>query len=107
LDAADVNAAATPSSDRIAIEAVAEDASAEAAEPEPEEPAPALAAAVEALRAKKPEDYDMSPDAQLFKKYAETLYDSRTHNVTTPDDAAVFPYRLGSYYVYEANNKTK
>jgi len=49
----------------------------------------------------------MSPEALLFKKYAETLYDSRTHNVTTPDDAAVFPYRLGSYYVYEANNKTK
>ena len=104
LDAADANAAAAAAPE---VKAVAEDASAEAAEPEPEEPAVALAAAVEALRAKKPEDYDMSPDAQLFKKYAETLYDSRTHNVTTPDDAAVFPYRLGSYYVYEANNKTK
>lgn len=104
LDAADANAAAAATPEG---QAAAEDASAEAAEPEPEEPAPALAAAVEALRAKKPEDYDMSPDAQLFKKYAETLYDSRTHNVTTPEDAAVFPYRLGSYYVYEANNKTK
>jgi hypothetical protein len=49
----------------------------------------------------------MSPDARLFKKYAETLYGSRTHNVTTPEDVEVYPYRVGSYYVYEANNKTK
>lgn len=104
LEAADTNADSAASSTG---EAASDKDSAEAAEPESEEPAPALAAAVEALREKKPEDYDMSSEARLFKKYAETLYDSRTHNITTPDDAAVFPYRLGSYYVYEANNKTK
>ena len=104
LDAADSDAADDASS---AAQAAADAEAAKAAQQDSDEPAPTLTAAVETLREKKPEDYDMSPEARLFKKYAETLYSSRTHNITMPEDEAVFPYRLGSYYVYEANNKTK
>jgi hypothetical protein len=49
----------------------------------------------------------MSPEAPLFKKYAKTLYDTRAHNITNAEDEAIFPDRIGSYYFYEANNKTK
>lgn len=43
----------------------------------------------------------------LYKKFGQHLFDTRTFNITTPEDLEVFPYRTGAYYVYEANNKTK
>jgi hypothetical protein len=49
----------------------------------------------------------MSPFARYFKKFSEVLYDTRAYNVTNPAEDTVFPYRVGSYYFYEANNKTK
>ena len=56
---------------------------------------------------KKLEDYDMSTDAAMFKKFSDTLYETRVYNYTNPDDADVYPHRLGSLFFYEANNKTK
>lgn len=53
------------------------------------------------------EDYDMSPEVKYFKKFGEVLYDTRAYNATQPEVETVFPYRIGSYYFYEANNKTK
>lgn len=35
------------------------------------------------------------------------MYDTRAYNKTSPNEETVFPYRVGSFYVYEANNKTK
>ena len=56
---------------------------------------------------KEPDDYDMSPYAKYFKKFGEVLYDTRAYNGTKSSVETVFPYRVGSYYFYEANNKTK
>jgi hypothetical protein len=49
----------------------------------------------------------MSIEVSLLTKYINQLYDTRTHNITTPEDEEVFPYRVGSYYFYELNNATK
>jgi hypothetical protein len=67
-----------------------------------------LAAGAEKTHAEKTQDdYDMSPFAKYFKKFGDVLYDTRAYNKTTADEEEVFPYRVGSYYFYEANNKTK
>lgn len=67
-----------------------------------------LAAGAEKTHAEKtPDDYDMSPFAKYFKKFGDVLYDTRAYNETSDNEDEVFPYRVGSYYFYEANNKTK
>ena len=51
---------------------------------------------------------DKSPNA-YFKKFHQHLDKTAVYNSTfhSINDQKVYPYRYGSYYVYEANNKTK
>ena len=49
----------------------------------------------------------MSDKVEYFDKFANILYHNRDLNMSNPDSKNIFPYRIGSYYIYEANNKTK
>lgn len=53
-------------------------------------------------------------DTKLWKYFADYLYDSRSWDEEAfreknpeAQKREVWPYRYGSYYIFEANNKTK
>lgn len=52
-------------------------------------------------------DFLMHPTVEHFEKFSQVLYHNRDKNATDPATADHFPYRVGSYYFYEANNQTK